>query len=124
MAPDDTRLKTCPRSPNCVCSDAQTKTHQIAPLKTPDLDAAWSALLQHLMERSEMTVMDEQPDYIRAEARTALLRFVDDVEFEKRPPDAIAVRSASRVGYSDLGANRKRVERIRATLVAQGVVSP
>ncbi|MEC7418575.1 MAG: DUF1499 domain-containing protein, partial [Pseudomonadota bacterium] len=53
----------------------------------------------------------------RAEARTRLLRFVDDVEFELREEAGIiAVRSASRVGYSDLGANRRRIEKIRQAI--------
>ena len=55
------------------------------------------------------------------EAKTRLLRFVDDVEFELRTGDGvIAVRSASRVGYSDLGANRRRIEKIRKALVPDG----
>jgi uncharacterized protein (DUF1499 family) len=47
-----------------------------------------------------------------------LLRFRDDVEFLLGPGDAVQVRSASRLGYSDLGVNRKRVETIRARLTA------
>jgi uncharacterized protein (DUF1499 family) len=39
---------------------------------------------------------------------------VDDLEFRLIPEEHIIdVRSASRVGYWDLGANRRRVERIR-----------
>lgn len=61
--------------------------------------------------------MAQTERYLHAEARTRLLRFVDDVEFHLRPADGeIAMRSASRLGYSDLGANRRRLERLRAAL--------
>jgi uncharacterized protein (DUF1499 family) len=63
-------------------------------------------------------------DYLHAECRSALFRFVDDLEIQLRPGEGIAaVRSASRVGYSDLGVNRKRVESLRAELAEAGVVS-
>ena len=59
----------------------------------------------------------QDSSYIHAEFRTRLLRFVDDVEFRlESETNEIAVRSASRVGYSDLGANRRRLERLRGEL--------
>jgi uncharacterized protein (DUF1499 family) len=43
--------------------------------------------------------------------------FVDDVEFLIEPnTQVIHVRSASRLGQSDLGVNRQRIEMIRAKL--------
>lgn len=63
--------------------------------------------------------------YLNAEATTLIWRFVDDVEFQLRPIEkAIAVRSASRVGYWDQCANRLRIESIRRALIAQGVITP
>jgi uncharacterized protein (DUF1499 family) len=45
------------------------------------------------------------------------MRFVDDVEFLFDDTNKkIHVRSASRVGYSDMGVNRKRVEELRKLL--------
>lgn len=59
-------------------------------------------------------VVREKANYIHAECRTRFLRFVDDLEFLFDDNDAVIhVRSASRVGYSDLGVNRKRVEQFR-----------
>lgn len=118
-------LPPCPASPNCVSSDATNKLHGIAPLAVVgDFANAWDALLAYLQSEGSYTVVAQAEDYIQAEARTRWLRFVDDVVFAARPEaGVIAVRSASRLGYSDLGANRRRIEKLRAALAEQGVVS-
>lgn len=60
---------------------------------------------------------------LHVECRSRLFRFVDDFELELRPGEGIvAVRSASRLGYTDLGVNRRRVEALRAELTKRGVV--
>ena len=65
-----------------------------------------------------MKVVRHTEDYLYARHTSHWFRFVDDVEFLlERDLDVVHVRSASRVGYSDLGANRKRVERIRAAFL-------
>ncbi len=66
-------------------------------------------------------IVETRPDYLYAEYTSTLIGFVDDVEFYF-PPNAkiIHVRSASRLGHSDLGVNRKRVESIRARLAQSG----
>ncbi len=118
-------LPPCPASPNCVSSDATKDVHAIAPLRVVgDIGVAWATLLDYLRGDRSYTVVTHTDEYIHAEARTRWLRFVDDVVFAARPEAAaIAVRSASRLGYSDLGANRRRIEKLRAALAAQGVVS-
>jgi uncharacterized protein (DUF1499 family) len=66
----------------------------------------------------------ESDDYLHAECRSAVFGFVDDLELHlRRQSNSIAVRSASRLGYRDFGVNRKRVERLRAVLAAQGVTT-
>ena len=86
--------------------------------------AAWSALRAELDRDPGTTIVEESDHYLRAEARSPLFRFVDDVEFSLRPEeDLIAVRSASRSGYWDLGANRGRIERLRRALRRQGILS-
>lgn len=109
------RLSPCPDSPNCVCSDDSDARHAIAPIATAgDPAAAWRRLVDHLHSDRAYTIVEERPDYVHAEARTRWLRFVDDVEFHLRPDQGlIAMRSASRVGYSDLGTNRRRLEAVR-----------
>lgn len=113
------KLSSCPDSPNCVCSDAeQADSHYIPSLTlSGDAGRSWHALIDYLEGAKEYTIVEKTDDYIHAEARTRLLRFVDDVEFHLRPDaNEIAVRSASRLGYSDLGANRRRIEALRSTL--------
>ncbi|MEJ2140501.1 MAG: DUF1499 domain-containing protein [Gammaproteobacteria bacterium] len=117
------RLESCPGSPNCVSSD-DSGSHGIPPLQVAgESELAWTALVDYLEQAPEFTIIENTGGYLRAEARTRILRFVDDVEFLARPEDnTIAMRSASRVGYSDLGANRRRLEGLRSALVAAGVV--
>ncbi len=109
------RLAPCPGSPNCVCSQDAAAAHAIAPLAFRGSAAeAMRALKQMLAAQPRVRVLTETPDYLHAEFRTALFRFVDDVEFLVVEKDhVIHVRSASRVGHSDLGANRRRIEALR-----------
>lgn len=112
------KLPPCPATPNCVSSDAVERFHRIEPLALgTDPKLTWKALLTYLKTDSSYRIKVQTADYVRAEARTQLLRFVDDVEFHLRPGlGQIAMRSASRVGISDLGKNRQRLEAVRQTL--------
>ena len=111
---DHGRLAPCKRTPNCVSSQANPadREHYIAPLAY----AGTIAELRRIVERlPRVTVIREAPDYLYAEFRTRLLRYVDDVEFLKSG-SVLHVRSASRLGRRDFGVNRRRVEEIRALL--------
>lgn len=120
----DGKLRACPSSPNCVSSDADDESHAIRPLLlNAEPEAAWHALIDHIEAQPHFEITSRTDDYLRAEARTRLLRFVDDVEFHLRPAQGqIAMRSASRAGYSDFGTNRRRLEGIRAALADADVV--
>jgi uncharacterized protein (DUF1499 family) len=109
------RLAPCPDSPNCVCSQAEDDAHRMDPiLFRGDADAAWSRLKAALAKQPRTTVVEEEGDYLHAEAASFLFRFVDDVEFLiDRDQKAIHFRSASRAGRGDLGVNRQRMEAIR-----------
>ncbi len=113
-------LNPCPASPNCVCSDA-TGDHAIAPFKfNGPPDQAWQAVKKALLSLPRTKIITETERKLHAESTSLVFRFVDDVELELRPEQGIiAVRSASRVGYSDLGANRRRIEAIRAAFSEQ-----
>jgi uncharacterized protein (DUF1499 family) len=109
-------LTRCPPSPNCVSSQASDSEHKVAPLPlSGDLEQSRSRLLALLVSQPRVTVVAEQNNYIHAEFTSRILRFVDDVEF-LLGPQAIEVRSASRLGHSDLGVNRARVEQLRQQL--------
>lgn len=114
----DGLLLACPSSPNCVSSQADNGKHRIAPLAfSGDPDAAFARLKQLLGRRADTTIIEEKAGYLRVELRTTL--FVDDGEFLlDRPRSIIQVRSASRLGYSDLGKNRSRMEEIRSQFIA------
>jgi uncharacterized protein (DUF1499 family) len=110
----DGRLSPCRRSPNCVCSQADPtdREHYIAPLAFAGSIAELRRAIESL---PRVTVIREAADYLYAEFRTPLLRFVDDVEFAKAA-GVLHVRSASRLGRRDFGVNRRRIEAIRGLL--------
>jgi uncharacterized protein (DUF1499 family) len=111
----DGRLRSCPISPNCVCSQDEDAGHHIEPLPYKDSPReAWDRLNDLIQKLPRTRVVSHDDRYLQVEFTTQLLRFVDDVEFLLDvDASVIHVRSASRIGYSDLGANRKRIEAIR-----------
>jgi uncharacterized protein (DUF1499 family) len=118
------RLAPCPASPNCVSSDAGDERHAVADLElAAPAPEAWRAAREAVAALPRTRTVAESEGYLHAECRSALFRFVDDLELHLRADAGrIAVRSASRVGRSDLGVNRRRVEDLRAALRARGVV--
>ena len=105
------KLSHCPSTPNCVSSEAADQSHEIAPLRfSGSPRKAFKRLKTILTNREDVTLVIEKPDYLRVEFHTRL--FTDDGEF-LLGKDRIEVRSASRIGYSDLGKNRQRIEDIR-----------
>ena len=107
-------LADCPGSPNCVNSQAPDEKHGVAPFTYEgSREDAFSRLKKAVSTLKRTEIVEERADYLRMEVTSALFRFVDDVEFYFPEEKVIHVRSASRIGYSDLGVNRKRVEKIR-----------
>jgi uncharacterized protein (DUF1499 family) len=115
----DGRLLACPASPNCVQSQGADEQHRIAPLAfTGEPDAALARLKRTLSGRGDTKIIEEKPDYLRVEFHTTL--FTDDCEFLlERGLHAFQLRSASRLGHSDLGKNRSRIEEIRREFASQ-----
>ena len=112
----DGKLKPCPGPPNCVNSQAVDERHAIQGFSyTGSPDSARTKLLNLLSNTKDVAIISVKDDYVYTEFSTRLLRYVDDVEFYINDQEKIIhVRSASRLGYSDLGANRKRIENLRA----------
>ena len=117
----DGKLAPCPNKPNCVNSAATDPRHAIAPLAfTGNPDAAMQTLHDIVVGMGRARLMTREADYLYAEVVSKMLGFVDDVEFAlNRQTKLIQVRSASRLGYSDLGVNRKRLEAIRTAFEAR-----
>jgi uncharacterized protein (DUF1499 family) len=114
----DNRLAACPDSPNCVCTFCDSEEHAIAPYRyRKTLDEAKVVLKQVFSERSRTKLVQEEEAYLHYESRSLLFRFVDDVEilFDDASK-TIHFRSASRMGYSDFGVNRRRMEEVRSLL--------
>ena len=123
----DGRLKAPSNSDNSVSSQAglypdhpQRAYATIAPLPLYGDGPATIAKIKAIVQATAgAAVVKGEPDYLYAQYTTPLMKYVDDVEFWFDPANAVVqVRSASRIGKSDLGANRKRVEALRAALAA------
>lgn len=119
----DGRLKPPATTPNSVSSQAdlypnhpQRDYARIAPLTfSGDGEAAMLRLASLVAQSDRTMVVTQQADYLYAQCTTALMKFTDDVEFWlDRKAGVIQVRSASRLGASDMGVNRARIEKIRA----------
>jgi uncharacterized protein (DUF1499 family) len=109
----DGKLASCPDSPNCVNSQSDDPKSKIEPL--PSVSIAEIKKVVESMERT--TIVKETDNYLYAEFKSKLMGYVDDVEFYlDKSTNVVQVRSASRLGKSDLGVNRQRIEEIRAKL--------
>jgi uncharacterized protein (DUF1499 family) len=121
----ETKLPPCPKSPNCVSSEADSDDleHHIAPLALPAEMAPERALdAFEAVVRADPRARIERREPLRLVAtdRTRLFRFVDDIEARVDVGARLLhVRSASRLGYGDMGTNRKRVGRWLRTLAEQ-----
>ena len=109
------KLSPCPDSPNCVSTHAIDSKQKMGPLLfSGNTQMAKERLLKAVKSFPRTRVIKDEANYLHVTFTSGLFRFVDDVEFlinEVR--GVIDFRSASRVGYSDLGANRKRMEKFR-----------
>ena len=115
------RLTKCPDKPNCVCSEYKDDTaHYIDPLIIPEITETTRNILMESIQEAGGTIQTESTDYITAVFSSSVFGFMDDLEVRiDKNINEIQFRSASRVGHSDLGVNRKRVESIKALFVSK-----
>lgn len=108
-------LQGCPESPNCVSSQSLDDEHNVEPIQLNGSSRRAMQALKHAIDDSERAeVLKAEDNYLYAEFTSKLMGFVDDVELYINEADkTIEVRSASRLGESDLGVNRKRIEALR-----------
>ncbi|MEM7309142.1 MAG: DUF1499 domain-containing protein [Planctomycetota bacterium] len=109
------QLRPCPSPARCVNSNADEGA-TVPPFPyLGDPDESFQALVALVADDPNAELITVERDYAHAVYRTPVLRFADDLELKlEREQDAIHVRSSSRVGYSDLGMNHRRVEDLRA----------
>jgi len=115
----DGKLAKCSNKPNCVSSEDISDTkHYIEPLDVSNMNhgQAWTKF-KAAVEKSGGTIVINNDNYLAATFTSGLFKFVDDFEarlHEEGSKGVIHIRSASREGYSDLGANKKRVELVKS----------
>lgn len=111
------QFRPCPKSPNCILTQSSDKQSTIEPLKydsTLTLKEVATNLVETAKQMKRTNIVVEKDDYVYVEYTSKLFRFVDDVEFWiDTTAHIVHFRSASRLGKSDLGANRKRMENFR-----------
>ena len=117
----DGRLRPCPDCPNCVSSQEEGEDCHIDPLPADSsATQTMKRLVNAIAAMPDATIVTQSATYLHVEFKSRVMRFVDDVEFlVDVPNELIHVRSASRLGYSDMGVNRRRVEAIRERLSTQ-----
>jgi len=118
------RLGACPAAPKCVSSDENRPAHKVSPFEivVPAAEA-WRIVRSLVSDLPRTQIVTATSDYIHAECSSRIFGFIDDLELHLRASQGIiAVRSVARLGYSDLGVNRRRVERLRALLRGRGVI--
>ena len=110
----DGKLHPCPKSPNCVSTQATDEKQKMEPINySGSLEDAKRNIVTIINSLKRSKVITNEENYIHIEFRTATFRFVDDVEFLFDDKEKIIhFRSRARMGYSDMGVNRKRMEKI------------
>jgi len=108
------QLSPCPNTPNCVCSEDKSPSAYIPSFVFNDAAASAWLRANQVIVASGGRIQTQGPTYLSASFSTKWLEFVDDVELRlDADNDVIHVRSASRLGRSDFGVNRARVEKLR-----------
>lgn len=114
----------CPTSPNCVSSQATNPDRQVEPfhLKAA-LKENWKRIQAQLSSLPGIRIMNNSDTLIQAECKSRVFRFVDDLTLILNPVTGrIDIRSASRLGYSDFGVNKRRISRLRDDLKRKNIV--
>jgi uncharacterized protein (DUF1499 family) len=114
------QLKACPDSPNCVSSQAEDAEHAMEAISFEGSGETALQVLRNVINgQPRAKIVTDENGYIHAEFKSFIFRFVDDVELViDENAGLIQFRSASRVGHSDMGANRSRMERLRSAFEA------
>ena len=112
-------LKDCPSTPNCVCTLASRSEQAMPPLPFQGSAAgAIDSVAMLLESQPRVSLLERREDYLHVVFASLVFRFKDDVEFYADEQSGLLhFRSASRLGYSDMGANRRRMERLSELLI-------
>ncbi|MFM7563840.1 MAG: DUF1499 domain-containing protein [Planctomycetota bacterium] len=111
LRPTAGKLPACPETPNCVSTQATRADQKMEPIRVSgDPDLAFQRMVKLIQEQPRTRLVEQTADYAHFAFTTLVFRFVDDVQLLlDRDQGVIHFRSASRVGHSDLGTNRRRM---------------
>lgn len=114
----------CPDTPNCVSSLAKNPKYLVEPFKVKnDVQSSWDMVQKTVDSLPRTKIVSADNRNIHAECRSMIFRFVDDLVLHLTSSnDIIHIRSASRIGYSDFGVNRRRVENLRKILRQKHII--
>lgn len=122
-APAPAQLAACTGGPHCVSSLGDDE-HRVAAFKlTQPAESAWPAVVEAVRGSERTTIVQSDGHYLHAEVASPWHFYTDDLELMLGNDGHIDVRSSSRIGYYDFEVNRKRIEALRETLAAKGVVA-
>lgn len=116
----ESQLTVCRRDSNCVTS-APGDANAIPHLAFPEAgEADWQQLIDSVTSLPGYKLIKREGDYVHFESRTPLMNYRDDLELLwQRDEQTVAIRSASRLGIKDLGANAARVSMVRKLVELQ-----
>ena len=104
----DDNLSDCKLITNCIF---QT-------WKVDDSEKAFIELIQILENTPRLEIINKEKDYIHAIATSRIMKFIDDIEIKNLNQDNIfQIKSSSRLGFYDLGVNKRRVQTLRFRLI-------
>jgi len=112
----DGKLYEMPNSPNAVSSQTDDEEKKVEPLSfRGDFEESKAKIVEIISTYKGTEIIKNEKNYIHVVFKTDGMGFKDDVEFYfDETTERIHFRSASRVGYSDMGLNRKRYEEIKS----------
>ena len=115
------KLKPCPKSPNCVCTQEDDSRKKMEPIYfTCNAQQAATKLERLISGYEYAALVKQEPNYYHFEFVTRLGKFIDDVEFLIDPTaKLIHFRSASRIGYGDFGKNKRRMKKIKSDWISE-----
>ncbi|SKA54266.1 DUF1499 domain-containing protein [Enterovibrio nigricans] len=117
----DKSMQICGDKPNCVSTLDIREAHYIPPFTVTSSTVSMNDIVEVAMTLPGARIGEQNAEYARIECVSRIMRFVDDLELRK-DGDTLIVRSESRVGYSDFGVNRKRIESLREALKQAGLI--
>ena len=109
-------LHACPNSPNCVSSQSKDTKHYVKPLVNASENSLYE-IKTYLIKHYKTDIVEETPIYLHVVITSKIFKFKDDLEFLLDQKNrVIQIRSASRIGYSDMNVNRKRIEKMQRVI--------